>query len=307
MKLALENVDLLSSTGPNSFAKKLIPKLESMGCSVVPISEAEVSLCFIESYKNLTCPRALRLDGIYFNTDQDYNLLNKNIKRTYEESSGIIFQSNFNKTLISKYFGEKEQSTVIHNGADIEKIESTVPMSTGKYNNIWSCASSWRPHKRLKENIRYFLEHKQSGDLLIIAGKVKEEEKIKDPSVVYFGNLNQNQLYSLYKASSNFIHLAWLDHCPNVVVDARASGCHIICSSTGGTKEIAGPGATIIEEEEWSYEPIKLYDPPRLEFDKKVKNNFASCYDIKSVAKLYKSFLEEVRDNYRRAYEIGKI
>ena len=135
----------------------------------------------------------------------------------------------------------------------------------------------------------------------------KEEKKIKDPSVVYFGNLNQNQLYSLYKASSNFIHLAWLDHCPNVVVDARASGCHIICSSAGGTKEIAGTGATIIEEEEWNYEPVRLYDPPRLEFAKKVKNNFASCYDICNTANLYKSFLEEVRNDYRKTYEVGKI
>ena len=56
--------------------------------------------------------------------------------------------------------------------------------------------------------------------------------------------------------SAAFIHLAWLDHCPNVVVDARAAACQIICSSAGGTKEIAGPSAIVIEEDEWDFEPV---------------------------------------------------
>ena len=44
------------------------------------------------------------------------------------------------------------------------------------------------------------------------------------------------KIYKMYKASTHFVHLAWLDHCPNVVVDARASGCKIVCSSAGGTR-----------------------------------------------------------------------
>ena len=62
----------------------------------------------------------------------------------------------------------------------------------------------------------------------------------------------------MYKASKYFLHLAWLDHCPNVVVDAMACGCTVICSSAGGTKEIAGDNAIIIEENDWNYEPVHL-------------------------------------------------
>ena len=160
--------------------------------------------------------------------------------------------------------------------------------------DIWCCASSWRPHKRLKENVRYFLEHKKEDDVLIIAGEVSNSERIKDDSIAYFGNLSQTQLYSLYKASKYFIHLAWLDHCPNVVVDARASGCHIVCSSAGGTKEIAGTKSTIIEEDEWDFKPLNLYDPPQLDFQRKAKNNFESCYNIEKVSKTYKDFLEVI-------------
>jgi|TARA_Y100000287_G_C14232901_1_gene362955 hypothetical protein len=299
MKIYLENVNTSSNSGPNSFAKKLIPELEKQGCEFTQDAEAEVSLCFIESHrKNMAIPRIQRLDGIYFNIEQNYHNLNSNIKRTYLESQGIVFQSEFNKKLISKYFGEPENSTVIHNGADIASIDTTRAMSKGKYDNIWSCAASWRPHKRLNENIRYFLEHKGENDLLVVAGEVPPEERIKDDNIAYFGKLSQIQLFSLYKASTNFLHLAWLDHCPNVVVDARACGCHIICSSDGGTKEIAGMNSTIIEEvQPWDFEPTKLYKPPQMDFQRKIKNDFKSCYDMEKVAKLYKSFMESTIRN----------
>jgi glycosyltransferase involved in cell wall biosynthesis len=293
MKIFLDNVNINSSSGPNSFAKKLVPQLIKSGCEVVSHSDAEISLCFIESRNhNLKIPRVQRLDGIYFNTDQNYISQNENIKRTFDSSKGIIYQSTFNKELITKYFGNHENNIVIHNGADQETIKNIEPMKNEKYDKIWSCAASWRPHKRLSANIDYFLEHKGFNDLLVVAGQVPLEQQVKEESVVYFGNLSQEQLYSLYKSSTNFLHLAWLDHCPNVVVDARASGCHIICSSEGGTKEIAGLNSTIIEENPWDFKPTRLYDPPRMDFSRKIKNNFDSCYHIEKVSQKYKRFLE---------------
>jgi glycosyltransferase involved in cell wall biosynthesis len=290
MKIYLENINLQSNSGPNSFAKKLLPQLETMGHSFTSHETADVALCFIEaSNSTLRCPRILRMDGVYFNTAQDYKLQNQNIERTYNISDGVVIQSNFNKELIYHYFGEHKKTTVIHNGADINTIELTTPMNRDKYNKIWCCASSWRPHKRLEQNIKYFLKHKGENDLLIVAGNVKQ--KIKDSSITYLGTLNQIQLYSLYKASDYFIHLAWLDHCPNVVVDARACGCQIICSSTGGTKEIAGPDAIIIEEDKWDFQPIRLYEPPKLDFNKKIENNWNINIDMSSVAKKYENFL----------------
>ena len=296
MKVLLENVHRSSTSGPNSFANKLIPKLEKMNVEFVS-DNYDLSLCFIQSHTAPKRPRVQRLDGIYFNIEQDYKNQNRQILETYNNSSGVIFQSMFNKSLIEKYFGAHKNSVVIHNGADFETIENCAPMKNNSYNNIWSCAASWRPHKRLDENIRYFLEHKQEHDLLIVAGEVPEKDKIKEDNVVYFGNLSQKQLYSLYKASKNFIHLAWLDHCPNVVVDARAAGCHIICSSTGGTSEIAGKNATIIQEDKWDYRPVKLYQPPKMLFDRKIKNNYISCYDMNGVSRLYKNFMETVVQN----------
>jgi glycosyltransferase involved in cell wall biosynthesis len=291
MKIFLENVNLNASSGPNSFAKKIIPHMVESGNEFTQHTAADISLCFIESpMENLQIPRIQRLDGIYYNTRFQYELQNKNIKRTYDNSNGVIYQSHYGKKLVEKFFGIHRASTVIHNGADLFSISKAVPMNNQiPDRKIWSCAASWRPHKRLSENIRYFMEHKSEKDILIIAGKA--EETIKDPSIFYIGNLTQDNLYSLYKASDYFIHLAYLDCCPNVVVDARACGAKVICTTSGGTKEIAGKDSILIDEPEWNFEPIDLYNPPKIDFEKKIDNEWNTCYDISVISNKYLKFM----------------
>jgi glycosyltransferase involved in cell wall biosynthesis len=295
MNIHLENVNLSSTSGPNHFASKLVKYASKSGVNFDHNAEPDVRLCFIETRAEnpKNTPLYQRLDGIYFNLSQPYKIQNANIERTYNNSTGVVFQSNFNKRLTTEYFGEHPNSVVIHNGADLEFIENAPTLNhplLDKFDNVWSCASSWRPHKRLNENIRYFLEHSSEKDCLVIAGKL--EEKInKNNRIFYVGNVDITKLISLYKRSKYFLHLAWLDHCPNVVVDARASGCKVVCSSAGGTKEIAGPDAIVLEEEEWDFKPVKLYEPPRINFDKKIKNIWDIDYNMEKVAERYMEFL----------------
>ena len=292
MNLHFENVNFGSKSGPNSFAGKLYNYFPSVGVHVNKTKYAESYLCFIETNKkSFDQPMFQRLDGIYFNTDSDYNSQNRNIKRTYDMADGVIFQSFFNKELITRYFGEHKNYIVIHNGADINVIKQTPVLQFNKYENLWCCAASWRPHKRLNENVRYFLEHSGKNDGLMIAGNVNSLDIYRHNRIHYLGNLNQKQLYSLYKKSRYFLHLAWLDHCPNVVVDARASGCQIICSSAGGTKEIAGSNAIVIQEDEWDFKPVKLYSPPKMNFAKKINIGQNSELDMMKVSEMYKNFI----------------
>jgi glycosyltransferase involved in cell wall biosynthesis len=290
MKIILDNVNLSSQNGPNSFANKMIPYIIKSGHQLVN-SDADVMLSFIESmHSKPSIPRIQRLDGIYYNTRFNYNQQNANILRTYKETDGVVFQSEYGKELITRFFGEPPRHKIIHNGADMETINNVQPLANTRNGDIWSCAASWRPHKRLEENIKYFLEHKKADDILIIAGDTPRV--IEDPNIAYAGQLNQVQLYSLYKASTNFIHLGWLDCCPNVVVDARACGAHIICTTSGGTKEVAGKSATIITEPEWDFTPIDLYSPPPLDFSNVINNDTEAEYDMAVVTDSYLSFME---------------
>ena len=298
MKVYFENVNFRSLSGPNSFANKLAKYLLQSGVEIVDsVAESDKRLCFIET-RDYGCKKPIiqRLDGIYFNLLQDYKAQNSNIQQTFKHSSAVVYQTSFNQKLINKFFGVHEKSVVIPNGADLKKIEAIpalVHTKLDKFKSIWSCASHWRPHKRLDDNIRYFLEHSSLDECLVVAGDTNKNY-VKNDRIFYIGSVSHEKLISLYKASKYFIHLSWLDHCPNVVVDARASGCQVICSSAGGTVEIAGENAIVIEEDEWDFKPVRLYDPPPLNFDKKVKNTHNSDYNMETVAAAYKNFMESV-------------
>lgn len=299
MNVLFDNINLDSSSGPNGFAKKLINSLEedfklSVDWQFDANKNYDAQLAFIvANFK--AAPLIQRLDGIYFNTDQDYQQLNTPIHATYQAAESVIFQSEFNKLLTESYFGKHEDPHVINNGTDLQKISKIKPLQSeqlDKFENIWSCASSWRPHKRLEENINYFLEHAGSNDCLIVAGE-NPDHRCEDSRVLYAGHLPWEVMVALFKRSSTFLHLSWLDHCPNVVVDARAAGCTVVCSSSGGTSEIAGKNAVIIEEDDWDFSPIKLYKPPKLDFSKKITNIHDKDISIQSVTKKYLAVLEQ--------------
>ena len=300
MNIFFENVNFDSRSGPNSFGRKLSKQFIKNGHTIVlgqPKEIPDVQLSFIASSIKIA-PMVQRLDGIYFNSDQDFDSLNIPIKSTYLLADDVIFQSEFNKALTFNYFGIKENHQVIRNGTDIELIQSIDPIDSDVidgFSEVWCCASSWRPHKRLKENIRYFLEIAPSDACLVVAGN-NPDVMIADSRIFYAGDLEWNSLIGLYRRSSHFLHLVWLDHCPNVVIDARAAGCHIICSSAGGTSEIAGKNSTIIVEDDWDFSPIKLYNPPEMDFSRTVDCKFNSEIDIKETYKKYLSVLENRRN-----------
>ncbi len=299
MNIVFENVNLSSSSGPNHFASKLVKYLEKRGnrCLASFTPDTDVKLTFIESFqKDFFKPSVLRLDGIYFDPSQNYELKNKNILRSYKQSTGVIFQSHFSKEMCFKYFGEHNNFSVIHNGADLEILNSINPLQNShldKFENVWSCAASWRRFKRLKENISYFLEHSGDNDCLVVAGNVSRDDIVKHDRIFFVGNLDVYTCDSLYKRSKNFIHLSRYESWPNVVIDARAAGCQIICSSIAGTKEVAGPDAIVIYEEPWDYSPASTTILPEISFDKVIKNSYNTDIDMSDVSKKYEYFLKE--------------
>ena len=183
MKVFFDNVNFESNSGPNSFGKKLANTFTKKG-HILTHENPDIQLSFIQSY-NHVAPIVLRLDGIYFNSEQAWETLNAPIKSSYDKAVGVIYQSNFNKVLTEKYFGTKKNSTVIHNGTDIDLINKIPALSSktlDNYETVWCCASSWRPHKRLSENVRYFLEHRNDKSCLIIAGN-NPDYRINHPDI----------------------------------------------------------------------------------------------------------------------------
>jgi len=251
--------------------------INSKGVTLSNQEEADVEFCLIQQQLPKVKPMVLRLDGIWFNSEQEYNKQNAPIQYSYNNADAVVFQSEFNKKLTEKWFGVHKNSYIVHNAADQKLINGINRRfwneKFGDEAEVWSCASNWRPHKRLRDNIRYFLNFAPKDAYLAIAGalgmdEVKELSAL-DNRIVFLGDLDYASLLALYKRSSTFVHLSYLDHCPNVVVDAQASGCKVICSSTGGTHEIVDEGIIVLEDE-WDMKPCKLYKPPQMDFTRTV-------------------------------------
>ena len=304
MKIFTHNFNPSSNSGPNKFTRQLFRSLEKNHSvtTTTDQQEADVEFCLIQQQVHKVKPMVLRLDGIWFNSEQDYKQQNAPIKFSYDNADAVIFQSGFNKRLTESWFGEHKNSRIIHNATDTNLIKSSNKhfwdRKFGKDIEVWSCASSWRPHKRLNENIRYFLEYSPKDAQLAIAGSIGMDDAKRiiqnNERIHLLGELDYMSLVSLYRRSSTFIHLAYLDHCPNVVVDAQAAGCHVVCSSTGGTSEIVSNGI-VVHEELWKFKPLRLYSPPSMDFSntticcESTPNSFESC--VTSYNEVMKSLL----------------
>lgn len=311
MKVFTHNFNPQSNSGPNKFTRQLFRKLISeKGFEITSQEDCEVEFCLIQQTSHKKKPMVLRLDGIYFNSEQDFRSQNAPIKLSYDNADAVIFQSEFNKKLTEKWFGVHKNSFVVHN-AFLEPVSLDKTFKElHRESEIWSCASNWRPHKRLIENVRYYLENAPQDSVFIIAGSgftSEDRKNIKDlfsfqkydvtsKKIVFYGELQYNKLKELYAASSTFVHLAYLDHCPNVVVDAAAHGCHIICSSTGGTKEVVTKG-TVIQEEDWDFSPVALYQPPPLNMRR--KEHFLNKNEDKC-AELYENIFRSLNDRHQK-------
>jgi len=265
-----------------------------MGHTISKYSEPyDVYMCFI-SPRNRPAPESkkiLRVDGIWFSPD-NFEENNKFIKNAYDHVDAVIVQSEFDRQMIEKWFGKRDNVHVIHNG--IEKYESSFTHSSTPR---FVCSANWHPQKRLEDNLRLFqkIRNTMSDAKMTVLGKnaVVAGHRSLTENVAFKGSVSHEECLKVYRNSDYMIHLAWLDHCPNVVVEALSEGCPVICTDSGGTSEIVRDNGIIIPETTpYNFELLDYDLPHELNF-----SNFtlpeekpfvrADYLDIEKVAKKY--------------------
>ena len=284
MKIYIDNVNINSTSGPNSFGSRLLSELTNQQCDVTLNTDGVYDIClsFIESFNSINGNAKLiqRLDGIWFKPE-DFKTKNENIKKTYYKANGLIFQSNFDKQMIEKHFGERNvPKQVIHNGTVIDSSLSTIgwlEKIKHESDKMFVASSQWRnrPHKRFRDAIRLVSEYSvwasekccliTMGDTAYAAPNGKYQYN-KNFTHYHLGNVAKTETIAPYRYADWMIHLAYLDHCPNVVVDALSNNVPVICSSEGGTKEIVKKRGFVIEEEKYNFELCDYTAPPRMSF-----------------------------------------
>ena len=99
MNIFTHNFDPTSESGPNKFTRQLFRQLlkdEKIGL-VSDQQSADIEFCLIQQVTHKVKPMVLRLDGIWFNSEQDYKQQNVPIKFAYDNADSVVFQSQFNK------------------------------------------------------------------------------------------------------------------------------------------------------------------------------------------------------------------
>ena len=301
MKIHFSNVNFSSSTGPNTFGHRLASELSTRGYEIVNSNQKyDVFLCFIEptSAPDKNAKFIQRLDGIWFKPEE-FETHNKGIKYAYDNCDQVIWQSDFDKNMTQHWWGERKGS-VIHNGIKINEIKSLDPslkIIKEKYKKIFVTSSSWHRQKRLKENITLFLslKEKYKDSCLIVLGK--PDYVIDHADIYYPGYLTHQQCLQVYNISDWMLHLAWLDHCPNVVVEAISQNCKVICTDSGGTKEIVKSNGIVIKENiPYNFELTDYDKPyeliiPELDLDDiEIKNEYLK---IESIADQYENIFKK--------------
>ena len=273
MKVHFSNVNFQSQTGPNSFATRLAMCLQKRGYEFVgPNDDYEAFLAFIEpaSHPRPGAKFLQRLDGIWF-SPEEFHTKNRGIRWAYDNCHHVIWQTQFDKNMTLNHWGPRPGS-VIANGIELkleEIVENSLKEIRNKYDVMFVCSSNWHGQKRLKDNTNMFLKYESENPdkkcCLIVMGN-SPDYTVKKENIMYTGNLSHNLCLQVFRASDWMIHLAWLDHCPNVVVEALSQNCPVICSSSGGTSEIVRSSGVIIPEtNEYEYQLTDYTSPPELD------------------------------------------
>lgn len=259
-------------TGPIGFMHRLISNTPRNAAIYSPLLKgADLFLCVIrqsyQAWRQIDArglPLVLRLDGIYPDKTGLCHQINEEIKETYSRANGVIFQSEFTRSVVTSVFGPPPGlEVVIYNGS-FHNESSFANKCEGRHRLL--ILSRWGDRQRNDEAVRCFVDYPRNNEYdLLIAGKVPPVNRIAHPRVQYLGRLHPSQVLRTLKSCAGLLHLAWYDWCPNSVIEALTSGVPVICTNLGGTKELVKESGIVIENDnafDWTNPDLMSNVPP---------------------------------------------
>ena len=305
MNVSFLNFNPNSSSGPNSFGSRLATEMVHKGHQVL-LGPSKNNLIFIET--NQTLPEnsrnILRLDGIWTRKDQ-IEINNRNIRRLYDSVDAVIWQSEYDKFVSTSLWGMPKFGYVVPNGIDIQKFEISKELLDFKKSadKVFVCSSNWHRQKRLKEIIDFFYLNKTENSKLLIMGN-NPDTLIQDKNIFYLGPVPHSVCLQVYAISDWMIHLSWRDHCPNVVIEALSQGCPVICTTSGGTKELVKNNGIIINDtDDENIDPLifDYDDPPPINLEKiDLKRPIIDFNLLPTIQKSYNSYMKIFMEYFDR-------
>ena len=300
MKVAFNRLEDSPTQGPNIFVKRLSEALRQNKIDIVNARRPhDIHFITIQGSRRradqFNAKVVLRIDGIYHDSSRDSEGSNRGISDTYHHVDGIIFQANFAREMIYKHFGSPKRAkyeAVIHNAVDKKLFSPTGDKIDFGYKHMLVVSGRWQTHKRLSCMVDSFLALDRNDVGLIVLGEVEKDKQINDNRIKYIGFVPPNELCKYYRSADAMLHFAYIDWCPNTVIESIASGVPVISTHNGGVPEIVRDSGIIIKSE-------ADYDMQFIDFQKlpKVDTELAVTA-INNVLEDKSSFVHERNDLY---------
>lgn len=261
------------SSGKHKFFQRVRENICDLGCKVVHASEKSDIHFYINNPSPKSRVNIKRLDGVYFDGTNGTKTKNAGILHSMKISDGIIYQSQYCKDYGCKIlnFNSNKPCAIIYNGCDPKEFLVT-PKDIGCPYFLALC--KWRRHKRLKESIDGFIKADIKGVKLVVCGP--PDYHVYNSNIFYAGDLHREDLARYISGCLGTVHLAWIDWCPNSVVESIVAGKQVIHTNSGGTSEIVKGRGYMVEDKVWHGEQASPKNPPDLNI-----NEVAEAY-IKS-------------------------
>jgi glycosyltransferase involved in cell wall biosynthesis len=274
----------LEGMGKHIIIQRIESHLRRMGCTIQENNPTgcDVQLSFVHIGRKLM-PTVLRLDGIYYDSDTNYNARNSGISAAHQSADSVIYQSNFSRSMCEKYLSPrnpKSHTDVIYNG--VMRDWCGTPLPHNGTNII--VQSKWRRHKRLKEIVELFLIHvkKHPETTLHIFGLLHENVQETHPNIKYYGHVERGKFMHHHAQADFTLHLSKKDACPNTVVEAIGANLPVITTNAcGGSTEMCKMtvGCIVCDGDVDNIEPCKPYRDSYNILPDKLKTNLLDAME----------------------------
>jgi len=178
--------------------------------------------------------------------------VNAPLRRALEGAQHVLYQSAFCKRSADVYLGEPRGAwEILPNAVDVERF-SPAPAGPADGPVLLLGGDQTQPY-RLELALRTLaaLLPAHPGAQLIVAGRT-----VSDPGplisklglagrVVLVGRYSQADAPALYRRAHLLLHTKVNDPCPNVVLEAMASGLPVVYPASGGTVELVADEAGV--------------------------------------------------------------
>ena len=164
----------------------------------------------------------------------------------------VVTVSDWMRREMASSFLADKSFTVIHNGIDLDTFRpeaaEAAPRTDGTV--LLGVASIWLEEKGLGDLIT-LAGRLREGERLVLVGRMSEEQRRRIPAGVQLIERTENvgKLAALYASATVLLNPTWQDNYPTVNLEAIACGTPVVTYRTGGSVEAVADGTGFVVEQ----------------------------------------------------------